>query len=333
MEPNGTVLVANQRSAAAAVTAVNPVTSVQQTVTPNSSPSDGFEQPQRVALAPDGNLVVSDYALNTLEGGLVSVMRSTGEARILRSGPLFNNPLGLAIVVNRPPVATLSFRPRRVAGGRQVSFDASGSSDPERLPLRYEWDLDGNGSFEVGTGNQPRTSTTYPSSTTLIPRVRVTDPHGATGDARATASLTVDAIRPVVRRLSASARRLGASSRWAKASGASALAPRIARVVRLRFRVSERARVSVALRRALPGRRLRGRCVSPRKAPKGAGRCTRWRAVASLARSAGPGPGSLRFSSRVKRRRLPKGSYRVVVVATDRVGNRSRPKWVSLRVV
>ncbi len=92
VEPNGTVLVANQRSAAAAVTAVNPVTSVQQTVTPNSSPSDGFEQPQRVALAPDGNLVVSDYALNTLEGGLVSVVRSTGEARILRSGRALQQP-------------------------------------------------------------------------------------------------------------------------------------------------------------------------------------------------------------------------------------------------
>ena len=60
---------ANQRSANAAVTAVNPATRVQQPVTPNSSPTDGFEQPQRVAVAPDGNLVVSDYALNTLEGG------------------------------------------------------------------------------------------------------------------------------------------------------------------------------------------------------------------------------------------------------------------------
>jgi sugar lactone lactonase YvrE len=333
VEPNGTVLVANQRSSAAAVTAVNPVTSVQQTVTPNSSPSDSFEQPQRVALAPDGNLVVSDYALNTLEGGLVSVVRSTGEARILRSGALFNNPLGLAIVVNRPPVATLSLRPRRVAGGRQVSFDASGSSDPERLPLRYEWDLDGNGSFEVKTGNQPRTSTTYPSSTTLIPRVLVTDQHGATDDARAAASLEVDAIRPVIGRLSASARRLGVWSGRAKASGSAAREPRIARAVRLRFRVSEKARVAVALRRALPGRRLRGRCVTTRRAPKSARRCTRWRTVTSLARSAGPGPGTLRFSSRVRNRRLRKGRYRVVVVATDGVGNRSRPKWVPLRVV
>jgi DNA-binding beta-propeller fold protein YncE len=334
VEPNGTVLVANQRSAEAAVTAVNPATRVQQPVTPNSSPTDSFEQPQRVAVAPDGNLVVSDYALNTLEGGLVSVVRGTGEARILRSGPLFNNPLGLAIVVNRAPAAALSFAPRRVAGGRKVSFDASGSTDPEGLPLRYEWDLDGNGSFETGGGTQARTSLAFASSTTLVPGVRVRDPHGATAVARSGSALTVDAIRPVLSRLRASARRLAARSRAPGAAGAGGdLRQRIARAVRLRFRVSERVRVSVALRRALPGRRVRGRCASPRKARRGARRCTRWRSVVSLRRRAGPGPGSLRFASRVRNRRLPTGRYRAVAVAIDGVGNRSKPKWVPLSVV
>ena len=140
----------------------------------------------------------------------MSVARGTGEARILRSGPLFNNPLGLALVVNRAPAAELTFAPRRVAGGRMVSFDASGSTDPERLPLRYEWDLDGNGSFETGSGTQARTSLTFASSTTLVPGVRVRDPHGATAVARSGSALTVDAIRPVLSRLRASARRLGA---------------------------------------------------------------------------------------------------------------------------
>ena len=213
-----------------------------------------------------------------------------------------------------------------------MTFDASASSDPERLPLRYEWDLDGNGLFEAKSGNQPRISHDLPVQH---------DPDSArAGDRSArrrparpapTAALTVDAIRAGGQ----AAERLGPPPGRRARAGPRLPAPsapgrRIARAVRLRFRVSERARVSVALRRALPGRRLRGRCVSPRKAPKSARRCTRWRAVATLARSAGPGPGSLRFSSRVRKRRLPKGRYRVVVVATDRVGNRSKPKWVPL---
>jgi DNA-binding beta-propeller fold protein YncE len=336
VEPSGTVLVANQRSSDAAVEAVNPATGLQQTITPNASPTDTFEQPQRVAVAPDGNLVVSDYALNTREGGLVSVVRATGEARILRSGSLFNNPLGVAVVVNRPPVAALTFSPRRVAGGRPVTFDASASTDPERLPLRYDWDLDGNGRYEISSGAEPRVSRAFDSSTTLIPRVRVRDPHGGTAEARATAMLTVDAIRPVLSRLRSSARRLAARARARGATGAVAAAgsrKRIARAVRLRFRVSERVRVSVALRRARPGRRVSGRCVSPAKARKGARRCKRWRRVTTLGRRAGPGPGNLRFSSRVRKRRLPEGRYRVVAVAIDRVGNRSKPKWVPLSVV
>jgi DNA-binding beta-propeller fold protein YncE len=336
VEPSGTLLVANQRSADAAVQAVNPTTGLQQTITPNASPTDTFEQPQRVAIAPDGNLVVSDYALNTMEGGLVSVARATGEARILRSGSLFNNPLGVAIVVNRPPTAALTFAPRRVAGGRPVTFDASASTDPERLPLRYDWDLDGDGRYETSSGAEARVTRSFASSTTLVPRVRVRDPHGGTAQARAAAMLTVDAIRPVLSRLRLSARRLATKPRRRGAAGAAAAAvsrQRIARAVRLRFRVSERVRLSVALRRARPGRRAAGRCVSPAKARKGARRCKRWRRVATLGRRAGPGPGSLRFSSRVRTRRLPEGRYRVLAVAIDPVGNRSKPKWVPLKVM
>ena len=183
----------------------------------------------------------------------MSVARGTGEARILRSGPLFNNPLGLALVVNRAPAAELTFAPRRVAGGRMVSFDASGSTDPERLPLRYEWDLDGNGSFETGSGTQARTSLTFASSTTLVPGVRCAIRTGRPPwPARGRRSRSTPSGR--CSRGCAHPRAASARSRAAGAAGASSdLDQRIARAIRLRFRVSERVRVSVALRRALPG--------------------------------------------------------------------------------
>lgn len=331
VEPSGTVLVVNQRSAPAAVAAVNPGNGVQQVITPNVSPTDAFEQPQRVAVAPDGNLLVSDYSLNTLEGGLVSVNRATGAARVFRSSSMFNNPLGLAIVVNREPTAALSFAPRMVGGGRPVTFDASASVDPEGLGLRYQWDLDGNRVFETSTGSEPRVTRTFDSSTTLIPRVRVTDPHGATAERRASRMLEVDAIRPVLKGLRASARRLAARGRKGGSSASSAAA--VARAVRLRFRVSERVRVSVSLRRAVSGRRVKGSCVSQRRAGRRAGQCKRWVKVTSVGRAAGPGPGSLRFTGKIRKRRLPEGRYRAVAVAIDRVGNRSKPKWVPLSVV
>ncbi len=301
VEPGGGVLVVNQSGAQAAVAGISPVNGSQIAITPNSSAMDSFELPQRVAVLPDGNLLVADYALNDQEGGLVQVERATGAARIVRQGTLFNNPLGVAVAVNRPPSATLTLRPRRVAGGKPVTLEAA-ASDPEGLPLRYEWDLDGNGSFETATGGAPTARKSFNHSTTLTPKVRVLDPHGGEAVAAAGAALVVDTMRPVIGGFRISARS------------------------RFRFRLSEAARVRIGIERALAGRRKGRRCVAPGKSRRGARRCTRWREVAALRRQGQAGPNSIRLSRKVRKRTLRAGPYRAVATATDAVGNRSRPR-------
>jgi PKD domain len=339
VEPDGGILVVSQTSAAAAVAAIDPVGGRQTVVTPNSSRDDAFELPQRVAVAPDGDLVVADYALNDREGGLVGVDRSSGAAGILRQGELFNNPLGIALVVNRPPSATLALSAGKVAGGEAVSFDASGSGDPESLPLRYDWDLDGNGMFETMAGGDPVVSRIFESSTTVTPRVRVSDPHGGQALAVAAEGLMVDAIRPVLSRFGSSSRRLavptpaGRTAAADRRGRASARARRAARAIRFRFRLSEPARVSISIRRALRGRLVRGRCLAPGNVRKRARPCTRWRRAVTLRRSAGAGPNSVRFSAMDRRPRLKPGRYRAVALATDDVGNSSEVRWIGLRVL
>jgi sugar lactone lactonase YvrE len=325
IEAGGGVLVANESSAAAAVTAIDPGNGVQAVVTPNSSPTDAFERPQRLAVAPHGSLIVADYALNNLEGGLVHVERGTGAARILRQGPLFNNPIGVALVVNRPPTAALNLVPRLVAGGQWVTFDASASTDPEGRPLRYTWDLNGDGSFESSTGAVPRAKTRFQSSTTLTPRVRVIDPHGGDSVAASSSPLVVDTMRPVISRFRASARRIAARSSRPRAA--------LSRAIRFRFRLSEPARVRIAIQRGLDGRRKGRRCVAPGRARKRARRCTRWRTVTTLRRAGMAGPNSIRFSGKVRGRPLKAGRYRGLGRATDRVGNRSRPWSARFRAV
>jgi hypothetical protein len=64
-----------------------------------------------------------------------------------------------------------------------VEFDASGSGDADGSVVRYEWDLDGNGSFETDTGTTPTASNSYAGPATLTVRLRVTDNDGATGEA------------------------------------------------------------------------------------------------------------------------------------------------------
>jgi hypothetical protein len=321
IEPGGGVLVVNQTGAQAAVAAINPQNGSQTAVTPNSSPADAFELPQRVAVLPDGNLLVADYALNDQEGGLVAVDRATGAARVLRQGTLFNNPLGLATVVNRAPSAAITFAPKRVRGGKTVTYDASGSADPEGLGLRYAWDLDGNGEFELSTGGAARATASFKQSATMTPRVRVLDPHGGAAVAAASSALVVDTIRPVIAGFRASSRTIATPAAARRKS------------VRFRFRLSESAAVRVGIERALSGRRKADRCVAPGKARKGAKRCTRWRRVTTLRKRAASGPNSVRFSGKVRGRALRAGRYRALAKAKDAVGNSSRPRKAGFSAV
>ncbi|MCC6831937.1 MAG: PKD domain-containing protein [Thermoleophilia bacterium] len=98
---------------------------------------------------------------------------------------------------NDPPVAALTVSPNPAAvqpsivlapittrelqvlrGGVLVSFDASASNDPDGTIVRYEWDLDGDGTFEKTT-TTPTISRRYTQPGTIRTRVRVTDDFNA----------------------------------------------------------------------------------------------------------------------------------------------------------
>ena len=68
-----------------------------------------------------------------------------------------------------------------------VTFDASGSEDPLGQGLNYEWDLDGNGSFETKTGTNPVKASTYNAAANKTISVRVT----SAADTTSTASITI----------------------------------------------------------------------------------------------------------------------------------------------
>lgn len=67
--------------------------------------------------------------------------------------------------------------------GYPVTFDASGSSDLFDAITRYEWDLDGDGTYERDTGTTPTATLTYTAAGTLNVSVRVTGHSGTTASA------------------------------------------------------------------------------------------------------------------------------------------------------
>ena len=97
--------------------------------------------------------------------------------------------IGMAGVVyvnsaaNLPPIARLTVSPGVALPGQPVSF-RSESSDTGGSITKYEWDLDGNGSFETDTGATPTAPPrSYASPATLTIKLRVTDNQGFTGEA------------------------------------------------------------------------------------------------------------------------------------------------------
>jgi len=90
---------------------------------------------------------------------------------------------------NRRPVAALTASPSPALQGQPVTFNAAGSTDPDGTIAKYEWDLDGNGSYELNTGTTATTTKAYAAEGTYNVAVRVTD--NQTGNDTETVALTV----------------------------------------------------------------------------------------------------------------------------------------------
>jgi subtilisin family serine protease len=101
----------------------------------------------------------------------------------------------------------------------------------------------------------------------------------------------------------------------------------------LSFRVSETARIVLAVDARKAGRRVGRRCLPPTRARREKRRCTRYVPKGIYAM-----PGQLSglvlrtFTGRMRRRALPAGRFRLSVTATDLAGNRSKPARENFRI-
>jgi hypothetical protein len=91
---------------------------------------------------------------------------------------------------NKPPEAEIAALPAPyglMEGGKFTpTLDGSASSDAEdpSEDLTYDWDLDGDGTFDEETGAEPTIEAEYTEAVNVIAQLRVTDTEGATDVAR-----------------------------------------------------------------------------------------------------------------------------------------------------
>ncbi len=84
-----------------------------------------------------------------------------------------------------PPSPALTATPNPAQVGQIVTFEGSGSQGDGQggTVAQYEWDLDGDGVFEVNTHETPTTGRGYGDPQTVTTRLRVTDSEGDIAEA------------------------------------------------------------------------------------------------------------------------------------------------------
>ncbi|MEA2269725.1 MAG: hypothetical protein QOC64_2335 [Solirubrobacteraceae bacterium] len=133
---------------------------------------------------------------HTFAGGAAVAIRlrvtdDSGDAAL---GRATSDPV--TITPNRRPVVVVGAAPDTVTAGDPVAFSAGGSSDPDGSIVKVEWDLDGDGSYELDTSRATAASRAYPNAGRVTVRVRVTDDKGTTGTGTVDLVVQAPAVTP-----------------------------------------------------------------------------------------------------------------------------------------
>ncbi|NED97766.1 carbohydrate-binding protein [Phytoactinopolyspora alkaliphila] len=143
----------------------------------NSVVQPPWDNPMDLEFGPDGSLYVLEYGdgffRQNPDAGLYRVDYAEG---------------------NKSPQAHISADPISSSEAPlPVNFDASRSRDPEGAPLTYDWDFDGNGTYDAAGVT---VSHTYTDLGRYDARLRVTDPSGKFG--LTTVQISVGNVAPDV---------------------------------------------------------------------------------------------------------------------------------------
>lgn len=147
----------------------------------------------------DGNL----YLLDVSSGDEIDQFSTGGEpgsSPAVANGNVYigsrdGNLYGLEGVngdgaTNTPPTAAFDFTPEDPVVGEEVTFDPSASSDPDGSISTYEWDFDGDGTFDVTFESAEEFAEPLLEAGEIPVTLRVTDDDGSTDKVTKTVSVS-----------------------------------------------------------------------------------------------------------------------------------------------
>jgi 3-phytase len=104
----------------------------------------------------------------------------------------------LLVPLNQPPVANCTVDPLLGLVPLEVNFDASASNDPDGTIILYEWDFNGDGTYDWSSSTSGTITYTYDSSGTYDATLRVTDDKGATDTTTVNITVYVPDQPPII---------------------------------------------------------------------------------------------------------------------------------------
>jgi PKD repeat protein len=136
---------------------------------------------------PDGTIATYQWDINgdgaydaqTISPTYSDVYGSAGEYQVTLQviddeGAKAEATQTITVSSNATPSASFTYSPSSPSVGEAVTFDASGSSDPNGSVVEYRWDFNGDGSYDASAIN-PTTSYSYSSSGTYDVTLKVFD--------------------------------------------------------------------------------------------------------------------------------------------------------------
>ena len=115
----------------------------------------------------------------------------------------------------------------------------------------------------------------------------------------------------------------GTSASLVYGGGADTTKPALAKLKasagKVSFTASEAAKVKLTITKAAEGRRVKGKCVKPKRANRRKKHCTRTIVVQTRTVNVAPGAATIKL-----KKKLPAGRYTVRLTATDAAGNKSK---------
>ena len=173
---------------------------------------DAYASQYRISTSTDGTTFTTAADVTISQAGVNITTFSARGARYVRITSVTRaTPYGISFWdvnvygpgdTNAAPTARMTATPTSGAPPLTVSFDGSGSSDPNGDPLTYAWDLDGDGAYDDSTAAKP--TWTYTAGGIYTAGLRVSDGQGGTHTTSQT--ISVGAPRPTISTPAASLR-------------------------------------------------------------------------------------------------------------------------------